>query len=240
MICLKRKIGYLIFLIIVCFAIIIIFNKNFLKKENIKFKEIPDRTFRREPIKDIFYNKVIIIGDSRMEFLNDRGDSIRIPSNFDFIALSGTTINWFENDALKKLNLKLKNMDKNYQYHVVINMGVNDLNDTDEAVEHADDYFILLQELVSKYDNVNFYFLSVNPINDRIINRYFRPQHRTTSKILSFNSEIVSKIDRFYFNNLFYCDSYDSIDFGIPDGLHYDKDTDQKIVDYIVNDCVRY
>lgn len=240
MICLKRKIGYLIFLIIVCFAIIIIFNKNFLKKENIKFKEIPDRTFRREPIKDIFYNKVIIIGDSRMEFLNDRGDSIRIPSNFDFIALSGTTINWFENDALEKLNLKLKNMDKNYQYHVVINMGVNDLNDNVDAIKHADNYYLLFKKLVSRYNNVNFYILSVNPINDKIINRFFRIQYRTTSKILSFNNELVFKIDKSHFNNLSYCDSYNNIDFGIPDGLHYDKATDQRIVDYIVNDCVRY
>lgn len=240
MICLKRKICYLIFLLIVCFAIIIIFNKNFLKKENIKFKEIPDRTFRKKPIKDIFYNKVIIIGDSRMEFLNDRGDSIRIPSNFDFIALSGTTIQWFENIALKKLEKKLDKMNEKYKYHVVINMGVNDLNDNEEAIKHADDYYLLFKMLASKYSNVNFYILSVNPINDKVINRFFNPQYRSTSKIKSFNDETINLIDESYFKNLFYCDSFNNIDFGIPDGLHYDKATDQRIVDYIVNDCVIY
>ena len=202
--------------------------------------EIPDRTFRRRPIKNIISNKVIIIGDSRMEFLYNRGNSIKIPSNFSFIALGGTKINWFENDALKKLDLKLKNMDKNYQYHVVINMGVNDLNDLKKAKTHADNYFYLLDKLVFKYSNVDFYFLSVNPIDDRIINRIHIPQYRTTDKINDFNSEMIRLIDKENHSNLFYCNSYDSIDFGIPDGLHYDKDTDQRIVDYIVNDCVRY
>ena len=135
--------------------------------------EIPDRTFRKAPIKDIVFNKVIIIGDSRMEYINNRGKNIDIPINFNFIALGGTKINWFENEALIKLEEKLDNMDKNYKYHVVINMGVNDLNDKNEAVEHADEYFSLFYDLVSKYDDVNFYILSVNPINDKIINRFF-------------------------------------------------------------------
>lgn len=240
MVCLKRKFYYILFLLIVIF-IIVIFNNNFFShKENGKLIEIPDRTFHRKYIKNIIYNKVIIIGDSRMEYINNRGKNIDIPINFNFIALGGTKINWFENEALIKLKEKLDNMDKNYKYHVVINMGVNDLNDREEAIKHADEYFSLFYDLVSKYKSVNFYILSVNPINDKIINRFFRPQYRTTSKVLSFNSEIVRKIDHTYFKNLLYCDSYNSIEFGIPDGLHYNKSTDQAILNYIVNDCVKY
>ena len=239
MVCLKSKISYLIFLLIFCSFLFIIFNISFSQKENIKFMEIPDRTFHKTPIKDIVSNKVIIIGDSRMEFLNDRGDSIKIPSNFDFIALSGTNIHWFKNVALNRLEEKLNNMDKKYKYHVVINMGVNDLNDTEKAQKHADDYFYLFYYLVSKYKNVNFYFLSVNPIDDKIIDRFFN-QHRTTEEIIQFNKKIVYLIKKNGYNNFTYCDSYNNIEFGIPDGLHYNKITDQKIVNYIVNDCVKY
>lgn len=239
MICLKRKISYLIFLSIICSVLFFVFNNGFFHKENIKFKKIPDRTFRKASINNIIYNKVIIIGDSRMEFLYDRGDSIKIPSNFDFIALSGTNIQWFKNVALNKLEKKLNNMNKEYKYHVVINMGVNDLNDFEKAQKHADNYFYLFNKLVSKYESVNFYFLSVNPIDDKIIDRFFY-QHRTTEEIIQFNKKIVYLIKKNGYNNFTYCDSYNNINFGIPDGLHYDKNTDQRIVDYIVNDCVKY
>ena len=242
MICVKRRFCYILFLLIIATTLIlIIFKSDFPShSEKDKLMKVPDRTFHRNIVKNIVYNKVIIIGDSRMEFLYDRGDSINIPTNFNFIALGGTKINWFENVALKKLTEKLDGMNKKYQYHVVINMGVNDLNDNVEAIKHADDYYLLFKKIVSKYNNVNFYILSVNPINDKIINRFFTPQYRTTSKIQSFNDETFTLIDESYFKNLFYCDSYNSIYFGIPDGLHYDRDTDQRIVDYIVNDCVRY
>ena len=240
MVCLKRRFYYILFLLIAV-LIVVIFNNNFFShKENVKLIEIPDRTFHRKYIKNIIYNKVIIIGDSRMEYINNRGKKINIPTNFNFIALGGTKTNWFENVALKKLEEKLDRMNENYKYHVVINMGVNDLNDNVEAIKHADDYYLLFKKIVSRYSNVNFYILSVNPINDKIINRFFRPQYRSTSKIQSFNDETINLIDESYFKNLFYCDSYNNIDFGIPDGLHYDKATDQRIVDYIVNDCVKY
>lgn len=235
----KKNLLILIF-ILICLMIFLVFNNNTSNNSKKTLMKIPDRSFNYLPIKDITYNKVIIIGDSRMEFLNDRGDSIKIPSNFDFIALGGTRINWFANDAKIQLEKKLENMDDRYKYHVVINMGVNDLNDLIPSENHAKEYFSLFYDLCLKYDNVNFYILSVNPINDKIINRYFRPQYRTTNKIEKFNSKITGLINVNCSNNLFYCDSYNNMEFGTPDGLHYDKDTDQRIVNYIVNDCVKY
>ena len=88
-----------------------------------------------------------------MEYIKDRGDSIDIPSNFNFIALSGTRINWFANDAMNELEKKLKNMDHRYKYHVVINMGVNDLNDLIPSENHAKEYFSLFYDL---WDSKNY------------------------------------------------------------------------------------
>lgn len=240
MVCLKRKVYYIIFLSVIILFLFIILNKNFSHRENIKLKKIPDRTFHKMPIKNIINNKVIIIGDSRMEFLKDRGKSIKIPLNFNFIALSGTNIHWFKNVALKKLEEKLDNRDKKYKYHVVINMGVNDLNDLEIAQKHADDYFNLFDKLVSKYNNVEFYYLSVNPINDKVIDRFFKPQYRTTAEIKLFNKEIIHLIRKSDYKNFTYCDSYNNVNFIIPDGLHYNKITDQRIINYIVNKCIKY
>lgn len=213
--------------------------KNKLSKVKTE-KKLPKNIYEKKAIKEIVYNKVIIIGDSRMEFLKDREDEIKIPKNFNFIALSGTRIDWFEDVAQKELNKKIKKMDKNYQYHVVINMGVNDLNDNKNPEEHANNYFQIINKLVENNKNINFYFLSVNPINDKIIGKYFRLQKRTTKKIEQFNEIIIKSINNKKYENLTYCDSYNNINFGIPDGLHYDKDTDQKIIDFIVKDCLKY
>lgn len=236
------KINYkLILCLIVAFLCIFIYNFFSHKKGvNNHLSIIPKNCFYSKNIKNIVYNKVIIVGDSRMEFLHNRKKNINIPVNFNFIALGGTKIDWFEECAIKELEKKLDNMNDNYKYHVVINMGVNDLNDNLSAKKHADDYFYLINKLYSKYSNVNFYIMSVNPINDIVINKRVFSQSRSTLKIKEFNSEIIRLKNVYNCDRLIYCDSFNDVDFVIPDGLHYDKATDQRIVDYIVNDCVRY
>lgn len=203
-------------------------------------KKLPENIFQKKKLKEIIYNKVIVIGDSRMEFMKDRENEIKIPKNFNFIALSGTGINWFETVALKKLNIKLKNKNKNYKYHVLINMGVNDLNENKKVEEIANNYFKIINDLVKENKDIEFYFLSVNPIDDKIIGKYFKPQKRTTQKIKNFNNIIIKSIYYSENKNLSYCDSYNNIDFGMPDGLHYDSETDKKIIDFIVNKCIKY
>ncbi len=212
-----------------------------LYNKNIKFNAIPKREFfDNQNIENIVHNKIIIIGDSRMAFLNERGKRISIPVNFNFIAYGGTKISWLKNDAFLTLKNKLDNIDNNYHYSVVINMGVNDLNDNISVDLHAFRYYEFYKFLASEYPNVSFYFLSVNPIDDSIINLFCGDQYRTTEKIKKFNDIMYSNILRDNIKNLKYCDSYNNINFGIPDGLHYDGKTDQKIVNYIVNKCVKY
>lgn len=203
--------------------------------------EIPSRNiYNNGYIKDIRFNKVIIIGDSRMQRLRDRKDSIDIPSNFTFIAEGGTKIKWFNDTAINSLNDTLNNMDKIYKYHVVINMGVNDLEESFDYSVYSDSYYGIIKNLIKKYPNVNFYFLSVNPIVEEVLNKWQPWSYRTNDKIKKFNYSLDKKLKSNFFENYYYCNSIDNLDFIIPDGIHYDKDTDQLIVDFIVNDCLNY
>ena len=192
-----------------------------------------------QKITDITLNKVIIVGDSRMEFIEEAADDLNIPINFSFIAKSGATIDWFSNIALPELKTQLDNMDTNYTYHVVINMGVNDFNFLQNVNPRANEYFSYYQKLAFTYPEVKFYMLSVNPVFDNIY--IYRPTNkRTNEKINTFNSTMNQLVHNSSFKNMYTCDSNHSVDFDSPDGLHYDINTDQRILDYIANKCVQY
>lgn len=236
-----EKIIFALFIIIFfTFVLKLFFKSNISSSIEIPLKNEFKDSFDYKSVPNIIYNKVIIIGDSRMEYLNNRKGSIFIPTNFSFIALGGTKFSWFKNVAIKKLEDILKYYDSRYHYSVVINMGVNDLNDNIDPKVHAFNYYGLYKFLALKYPEIDFYFLSVNPVDDDIINIFCGMQQRSNKKIEKFNDIMYSNILRDHIKNLKYCDSYNNINFGTPDGLHYDGETDQEIVNYIVNRCVKY
>lgn len=189
------------------------------------------------PISD---NKIIVVGDSRMEFILNKKNELNIPNNFSFIAKSGAKIDWLENYALNKLENNLNNLDENYNYHVVVNLGVNDLNSTTSVETIAIDYFEYYKNLALKYPNIKFYALAVNPVDEKTIDSKWYGNKRNNRKIRNFNAVMNNLIEKKNLNNLSICDSYHSISFYLPDGLHYDTDTDQRIIDYIANHCVNY
>ena len=203
-------------------------------------KEIKSIHNDKSSVKSITYNKLIIIGDSRMEFLEKRGESIDIPTNSFFIALNGASFDWFNDTALDKLESKLDNLDSRYKYHVVLNMGVNDLQNEQKPSHYVNNYYEKYLDLMKKYSNVNFYFLSVNPITESKLNKWQPWSYRTNERIEEFNYELNYKLKKQELSNYFYCDSYNNIEFGIPDGIHYDEETDQKIIDFISNKCIIY
>lgn len=203
------------------------------------FKAIDNRWEQKGRIKDISNNIVIIIGDSRMEFLSDRGNSIEIPTNFSFIALGDTKISWFNNQAVHILKKSIDN-NNDINYHVILNMGVNDLNDSNDPLIHSENYFRIYKKLAQNYKDVNFYVLSVNPLDMSIINTKIYNQKRTNSKIEIFNDNMIKNINNSNLNNMHYCDSYHNVEFVTRDGLHYNKKTDQNIVNYLTKSCLKY
>lgn len=185
-------------------------------------------------------NRVVVVGDSRFELMEIATPAIDIPHYMKLIAKSGAGIDWFENTALPRLTDVLDSAPDDVYYHVVFNMGVNDLNQTKLYDVRIRSYSKLYEKLVSKYSNVQFYFLSVNPVDEGIINKYWPQNIRTNGKIKIFNRRILSMIEDNKFDNFKYCDSYNNIDFETYDGLHYTADTDKKIISYIKDECIDY
>lgn len=203
-------------------------------------KIVPKKEIKNSSINEIVSNKVIVVGDSRMEYIVRDENMLKVPINFSFIAKSGAKIDWFENVALYSLKNKLNNLDDNYTYHVIVNMGVNDLADDINIKKRAYEYFSDYENLSLEYPNVNFYLLSINPVDDSIINKYFKTNKRSNKKIESFNYEMNNFLLNSKSNNLYSCDSYNSLYFKLSDGLHYDLATEQEILDYITNKCISY
>ena len=204
--------------------------------EDIYSKTLRSLDYKTSLIKE---NKIIVVGDSRMELI-ENDETIKKPFNMEFVAKSGTHLDWFEDTAVKRVK---KIIDDDFKYTVVINMGVNDLNwlkkDYNEE-DLADDYFNTYEELIYEYPDVNFYLLSVNPLDEKVIKKKIPENKRSNKSIKKYNSYLKEKIDDSEFDNLYYCDSYNSLDFETYDGLHYDKKTDEVILNYIINDCVKY
>lgn len=183
-------------------------------------------------------SKVLVVGDSRMSFIQD-DLQIRKPNILEFVAKSGMKIDWFEDEAMPRVYDFLNNTD--YNYYVVVNMGVNDLNDNKyKGDDIALDYYNLYSELAISYPNINFYVLSVNPIDEKKINEKWSTNNRTIAEIKLFNKTIREKIDEDGISNINYCDSYNALNFSTYDGLHYTRDTNREIINYIINDCVKY
>lgn len=190
-----------------------------------------------DDINDIALNKIIIVGDSRMEFLLDDED-VEKPVNFIFDVKSGAGFEWFEEVGKPKLEDILNNRDSKYHYHVVFNLGVNDIQYTRDVKKTFDDYFKEYSKLVNEYRNVDFYFLSVNPIDEDLLNESQPYNLRTNKEIEELNDDFSSAILKM--NNFKYCDSYNDLEFLTNDGIHYLSKTSQDILNYIARRCVVY
>ena len=183
--------------------------------------------------------KVIITGDSRVDQIRDN-NSLNKPFNFVFVSKGGSKIDWFQNVALNRIRQTLNNNNNN-SYYIVTNMGVNDLNNKNyNGDEIAQKYLKLYQQLAEDYPNVKIYVLSVNPIDESKINDFWNDNVRTNKKIQTFNKTLKEGIENSDTTNMFYCNSNKSLTFKTDDGLHYTKETNQKIVDYIVEKCISF
>ena len=190
-----------------------------------------------QQVKKIKDKKVIIVGDSRMELI-EKDKEINIPFNFEFVAKSGMKIAWLKDKALDEVNDIIDN--NKYNYDIVVNMGVNDLNDDKyDGADIADEYFDIYLKLAKDHPSINLYLLSVNPIDEKKINKYWT-NNRTTSEISTFNKTIQARLKEENMDNMFYCDSYHDLKFETNDGLHYTRNTNRKIIDYIANKCVQF
>ena len=184
-------------------------------------------------------SKIIISGDSRMEFIED-DTNIVLPYNVSFVAKSGATIKWFIDNGIPEIKNILNNMNDDFNYYVVVNMGVNDIQEILNIDDRVDEYFKYYKELAKINKNVKFYILSVNPINKKKLSISQPYSIRTNKKIEQFNDRIIYDLKHKGTNNMYYCDSYHDLKFDTDDGLHYTRETNKKIIKYITDDCIKY
>ena len=179
-------------------------------------------------LKWIESNRVIIIGDSRFKRIINERENYSIPQNYLFIAKSATAFEWFKEEAIPKMKMLI---DNKHSYHIIINMGINDIQFTQNYHKIINKYLIEFKKLEKEYPGINFYILSINPIDEELININYPENIRTMNKIEIFNNKLIyfSKNSKYK-----YCDSANNINFETLDGLHYKNTTNQEIIKYIL------
>lgn len=170
---------------------------------------------------------------------NDRND-LNLPNSIILDAKSGASIDWFMTEGIHKLYKLVNNTNNNYKYHVIFNMGINDLAEDLDVEKRASEYYNLYKKIIDSNQNIDFYFLSVNPIDEKILYSSDLPYYnsRTNKKVEKFNNFFIKKLRDEKLSNVKYCDSYNSLNFVLPDGLHYDFNTNKEIISYIISECV--
>ena len=184
-------------------------------------------------------SKIIISGDSRMEYI-ENDNKIILPYNVGFVAQSGGSIYWFAAEGVPALRKVLNNINDEFKYYVVVNMGVNDVQENLNINDRVDEYFKYYKELANINKNIKFYIMSVNPIIEDKLNKSQPNNNRTNKKIEQFNDRIIYDLKHKGTNNMYYCDSYHDLKFDTDDGLHYTRETNKKIIKYITDDCIKY
>ena len=158
------------------------------------------------------YNKIVLIGDSR--FYGQSSYNFE-NSKTTYIAKSGEGLNF-----LKNSNSKIKSLDSS-STAFVINLGVNDLYNINNYISYINSLAISL--------NGKIYYLSVNPVDEQVEAR--NGYSVKNSQIDDFNKKIKSGL-----KNVTYLDSNSYLKrngFNTVDGVHYTKDTYQKISNFI-------
>ena len=174
---------------------------------------------------------VIWIGDSRCVGISKLCE---IAPDDIFIAEGEKSLYWFNKVAIPQLE---RILDADPNYAVVIMLGVNDCyNQAFGALESYSSYVPVINHLMRHYPDTVFCFCSVNPVDDKfrvsstINNMHYRHDMDSFNPIIeTFNAYLEKHCGAYYFN------SYDYLfenGFETTDGIHYTKETYQKIYDF--------
>ena len=172
------------------------------------------------------YDGLIIVGDSRTEYMSKTPNITSQYYKTTFIGLSGSGYDWLNKTAVPKLKSYLNQSSK--KYIVVFNHGVNDL-------ENLEKYKSLYKNIInsSAYKRHAFFFMSVNPVfNGCRVDRNNNGTGTTNSGIVSFNSKM-----RTFFSSSRYINCYSNMmlrGYDSYDGIHYTDATNKQIMNYLL------
>ena len=163
----------------------------------------------------------IFIGDSRTVAYKGIVDI----DKYDFITFISEVskgYDWLKDTAIEKLNTRFDTTD--LSYNVVLNLGVNDL-------QNVDKYIDMYNELAEKNPKHNFFVVSVNKVDTVKMNKngYATIEN---SQIEEFNSKMRNSLS----NKIHFIDSYSYFkdkNLETNDGVHYTDEVSSEILDYI-------
>ena len=157
---------------------------------------------------------IIFIGDSRTYYFTED-----VNSSATLIYKIGEGYSWMKNTAFSEADSKVKSGSK-----IIIWLGVNDLDNIDNYIKEVNNK---AQEWVGKGATV--YYAAVGPLD------YDPSKNATNEGIEKFNNKLKSGLS----SDVQYIDLYTKLTnegFTTRDGIHYSKETTQKIYDYLVNE----
>ncbi|MDO5575032.1 MAG: hypothetical protein Q4G60_13745 [bacterium] len=165
-------------------------------------------------------SKVVLIGDSRTYTMRQAVGK----GKCSWITKPGTSYDWFGDIALPMINFEYNDI-KNKK--IVILLGINDLN-ADGAEETADRYVrfcnLAAQQWIAEGSQI--YVASINPS--------LYPNAEKNNEIMQANALIQAGLN----SNINYIDTYSMLvedGYVLPDCLHFDAETDQKIYKFIMD-----
>ena len=185
------------------------------------------------------FDRVYMVGDSRTVDTK-RALKSSIPSNVTFIAQGGQGLAWFKREGYPSLIRSVSKRPRSERKAVIINLGVNDLDNSKAYVT----YMRKVSAALKKY-NCKMYYLSVNPVNSTMI-KARRKKFRSEASIAAFNKVIYEQLcsgknrSFTYINTCTRLQKYgwssNRYNSGIHDGLHYSDQTYLRIFNY----CMKY
>ena len=181
------------------------------------------------------FDRVYMVGDSRtVDAKQALGSSA--PSNVTFVAKGGQGLAWFKSTGYRQLLHSVASRPRTEKKAVVINLGVNDLQNSSVYVP----YMKKVAANLKKY-NCKMYYMSVNPVNSAMIKR-FGARTRTEQQVAYFNKVIYQKLCSGREKCFTYINTCTNLqmkgwisnrhNLGHYDGLHYSDATYQRIFDY--------
>ena len=186
------------------------------------------------------YTRLIFVGDSRTNHMKNT-IAIQFGSSFDknvsYVEKRGGMLSWFQETGYANL---IRNLKKNgggtaqRPVAVVFNLGVND-------PANLYSYISFMKKIAPELKSYNcrLFFMSLNPINMKMIQAYgMVDRHRAESYIRFFNETMKNTLG----NTYTYIDTYSELirkgfgfnNKGIDDGLHYHSTTYKRIYNYAV------
>lgn len=178
--------------------------------------------------------KLVLIGDSRTvgmysSYYEDEGNEIYIEDKNDFFwsAKVGAGYSWFKDTGLPAAEKELED-----NTDIVILMGVNDCQNVKAAASYATLINDKVDEWEKTYENINVYYVSLNPISEDTI------YSTTNNNVETWNKKITQLLSE----DVTYIDTYDivkdTVDYS-NDGLHYQSSTYKYIYKLVLNNIER-